>query len=488
MANQGSSSILESPAPSPRQRSELGRILWMSIPVVVTNSSRALMDVVDFTLVKYLNDPEAMAAILPAQMLVWTFIVIGFGLVAAVNTFASQAVGRGEPREASAFAWQSVYLAALFGLIALALVPFLPAIVEFIGLEPGVQERQLAYARVCFYGVAPTILFNALGWFFIGIHRPWTTMWASLEANVVNAIVAYMLMFGSFGICEPMGIAGAAWGTFVAVTYRSIRLVITMMSQPIAGQFGCRATWRPSWSRLVRLCRVGAPMSFSFLCDVAVWAIFVNVLIGRNFGTVDLIATNAAWQYMRIAFFPIIGLGQAATALVGKSIGSGELNRAEREVRLTVIITLAYIGALSVLYGGFGERMIGWFYHDAEVMRVGGRVLLCVAVFQLFDALGIVYTAALRGAGDTFWPSVFFSAANWLFIVGGGWVMVTYFRAWGSAAPWIAATALFIVGSAYLWWRWRRGGWRSIDLFGGTPRAAAIGDVRAEALGGPESI
>jgi MATE family multidrug resistance protein len=222
----------------------------------------------------------------------------------------------------------------------------------------------------------------------------------------------------------------------------------------------------PSWGKLKDLVRVGLPCAANFLCDLLVWAVFVNLLIGKMFGTEHLIATNTAWQYMRVAFLPVFGAGQALQALVGKSIGAGNPQRAMQETRVAVRMALGYLGALSAVYAVFGATLIGWFNATPEVVRIGYGVMICAACFQLFDGLGIIYGAALRGAGDTFIPSMFFIGSSWLIIVGGGWTVATRYPQFGSLGPWVASSTLIALVGVFLWWRWRGGAWRKIALFG----------------------
>ena len=73
-----------------------------------------------------------------------------------------------------------------------------------------------------------------------------------------------------------------------------------------------------------------------------------------------------------------------------------------------------------------------------DIIRLGANMLILVALFQTVDAFGIVYMGALRGAGDTVWPGVVTAIYSWVFIVGGGWIAVTYFPEIGSIGPWIA--------------------------------------------------
>jgi MATE family multidrug resistance protein len=459
--------------------SDLRTVITMALPLVVTSGSRALMDVSDFILIKHLDSQAAKAAILPAQMAMWIALVAGMAIVSMINTYAAQSLGRKRYRDCAAYAWQSLYLAAAFAVVTLALRPFLPWLVAHAGHAAEVQEMELAYARVAILTVGPTVAATGLASFFTGIHRPAVALWSVLEANVVNVLASIVLMFGFMGF-EPMGIAGAAWGTFIAGCYRTLRLTIVLVGPGIAETFHTRATWRPSWTHILGLFRIGLPTSLHWISDVAVWALFISLLIGTNFGTEALIATNIAWQYMRIAFVPALGLGQAVTALVGRSIGAGDPDRADREARIVIRLTLAYMATLSVVYAFAGPTLIAWFDDQPAVVTIGAKVMICAAIFQLFDALTITYVAALRGAGDTIIPGAFIAAVDWILILGGGWLIVRFFPNLGSLGPWLAASGVLIICGIFFWWRWRRGGWRKIDLFKNHPQSTALVDSNIE--------
>ena len=128
------------PKLSSQRSNELRAVVAMSIPIVVTTASRALMSFVDFYMVTKLGE-ESMAAIVPAGMTVFIYIALGMGCVMAVSTFASQSLGREQFRECSAYAWQGLWLAAAFALGGLALAPALGPVFALYGHAPGVTER-----------------------------------------------------------------------------------------------------------------------------------------------------------------------------------------------------------------------------------------------------------------------------------------------------------------------------------------------------------
>ncbi len=468
-----------------RPPSELGRVISMSIPVVLIMTSRALMDIVDFSMVSHLPTDAAQAAILPAQVVMWSYIVLGMGTLSIISTFTSQCLGRGDKEQCGAYAWQMLYLSAAFGLLGLVALPTLPGLIAWLNHAPEVQACELAYARVAVLSAGPTIAAQGLSWFFIGIHRPWIPAWSALEGNVVNIVVSAVLIFGLLG-APAMGIAGAAWGTVAAVSYRATRLAITLLLPKMAEQFGTRRNWRPGRALIVRLLRVGIPCGLQWTSEVVVWAIFINVLVGTFFGTTHQLATNVAWQYLRISFLPTVGVGHAITSLVGRAIGAGAPEQAVRLTRMAVGVTMVYLGTLSIVYFLFGGPLIALFNDQPEVVKLGAQIMICAAVFQLFDALGIAYTSALRGAGDTLWPAVFFVVSQWLIIVGGGWLVATLYPQWGSLGPWWAAATLIIITALYLWWRWHSRAWMRIDIFGDGRQARDTDSVTAEAGDGED--
>lgn len=448
----------------PRETGELWNVVKMSFPIVVATCCRMVMDVTDYWMMSRAGNTDALAAILPGQMIMWSYIVIGMGTVTIVSTMASQCLGRGDLRSCSAYAWQSLYLAGGFWIVGGALWPVLPHVFKLAGHAPEIQELECKYVAIAVWTIGPTIAATGLSSFFNGIHRPTVTMAAALEGVVVNAALSYVLIFGKLGF-EPMGIEGAAWGTVAGTIYRAARLTLSLCLPSVHAKFESRNTWRLDRGKMANIFRFGGPSGLQWFSDVTVWAIFTVVLVGSYFGKVHQLATNAAWQYLRISFMPCMGVGMALSAMVGRSVGARNPNQALRVTSIATLLMLAYMSLLSVIYLIWREPMIAFFTDDPEVIRIGASIMVCAAVFQVFDALGISYNSALRGAGDTFVPSVIFIVSHWVIVIGGGFAVAELFPQLGSVGPWIAAAVLIIFTGLLLWARWRSRVWMKIDLF-----------------------
>jgi MATE family multidrug resistance protein len=197
----------------------------------------------------------------------------------------------------------------------------------------------------------------------------------------------------------------------------------------------------------------------------------MTVFVGQ-FGTDDMTAGWIALGYLNLSFMPALGLNVAVTSIVGKYIGAGKPDIAVSRARVGVFIATMYMTLCAFIFIVFREEMISWFVSGSDIdparraaiIALGSKMLILVALFQTVDALGIVYSGALRGAGDTVWPGIVTAIYSWVFIVGGSWVAVTYFPNLGSIGPWIAAATYIILIGITMVVRFEKGKWRDIDL------------------------
>jgi MATE family multidrug resistance protein len=207
---------------------------------------------------------------------------------------------------------------------------------------------------------------------------------------------------------------------------------------------------------------------------------FMTVFVGK-YGTNAMAAGYISLGYLQLSFMPAVGINVAINSVVGKYIGAKQPDTAASRARVGVGIALVYMTACAVLFVVFRNELMEWFVNDSsysatereEIIRFGANMLILVALFQTVDALGIVYTGALRGAGDTVWPGIVTAVYSWVFIVGGGWVAVTYFPQIGPIGPWIAAAIYVILIGITMALRFERGGWRSITLIEGDEKTEA---------------
>ena len=454
------------------------------MPIIGMTVSRMAMGFVDFWMVSQLGT-EAQAAISPATVFVFALACLGMGAAQSVQTFVSQADGRGEPWRGGAYAWQSFYLALLCGLATLPVAWSTPAwlgtFASWAGHAPGVARLEIDYVQIALWSVAPATVCAGLNGFFMGIQRARVGLVAVLISLVVNVLGNWVLIYGHLGF-PAMGVAGAAIATVIGWCVRAAVLTGVFLLPEFDARFRTRRSWRPSLEKLAGIARIGGPTSVQWLIDIGAWVVFMSVII-PPYGTVAMAASNIGLQLMHLSFMPAVGIGIALCTKVGFVIGEGRPDAATRLVRRALRLTGGYMGLIGLLFVLVPGPLLRAFTNDPQVIELGRQVLLWAAIFQIFDAMGITYMNALRGAGDTRVPAIIVAFCCWVIFIGGGLICSRALPALGIHGPWACCTAYITLLGLLLMARFRSGVWRRIRLFEPHPSPAAAAESAAAAVG-----
>ncbi|MBN1423771.1 MATE family efflux transporter [Candidatus Fermentibacteria bacterium] len=468
-----------------RQRplAEVWSIAW---PTVITMTSHTVMQFVDKLMVGQVGPLEVAAQ---GNGGIWAFTPIAafMGFVSVVNTYVSQNYGAGRAGEGPKYAWNAVWLsAAVWAVVLLPMALVLPGIFGRIhGPQQGAEYARLirmetVYGQILLLGSLLTLMSRALHQFFFGIHRPKIITVSAVLGNIANGFANYALIFGSEGMPKmglpgipgvpALGVAGAAVGTVVGTAVELLIPACVFLGPAMNRELRSRSAWRPAVKPIRGLLSIGWPPAVQYGNELVCWSIFMTVLVGR-FGPDHMTAGWIALSYMHLSFMPAVGFSVAVTSLVGKYIGAGQPDTAVLRARLGLYLAVGYMTACGIGFVVFRHSLIGAFIggnvspeRATEIARIGGSLLVCAAVFQMADAVGIIYTGALRGAGDTRWPGIVTMIYSWVFIVAGGLGMIRFLPGLTSIGPWIASAVYIIVLGVTMSRRFEGGNWRSIRL------------------------
>jgi MATE family multidrug resistance protein len=456
-------------------------MLRLAAPMVITTISFTIMQFVDRFMVSRLGT-NALAAILPAGFV--SFLPGGFaiGALASLNTFVSQSLGRGEKENCANYYWQSLYLGfAYFVAVVVVMWPAAPWIFKMMGQPPEVIEMEVIYLRIMLYAHILAVINWSSSQFFMGIHRPVITMCASLVGQVVNVAANYVLIFGHFG-APAMGVAGAGWGTFIGIAVGAGINVAVFLGRGMNETYGSRRTLHIDFHKMYDLLKVGLPAGFGLMVDVALWGVILVGLVGR-FGTEALAATSAVLAFTSLSVMPVVGMGTALTAVVGKTIGQGTKKLAMRQTSVCLRISLVYMGLVGICFLVFRDKLMAFWTtepaRDNAVIEMGARILICAAVYQVFYAARTIYSGSLRGAGDTVWLAAVSTVGAVLILGLGGAIVAELFPSIGALGPWMAATLSIIAVGLANRWRFKSKRWMDIDLFKHRPLGALMRDGAA---------
>lgn len=196
---------------------------------------------------------------------------------------------------------------------------------------------------------------------------------------------------------------------------------------------------------------------------------FFVVLLGR-LPEAEMAASNIAFSINNVAFMPLLGMGMAATIVVGQHQGARDPATAERAGITAMKLAWGYMGLIALTFLLFPEPYFSLFTGEGEgrvalgdVLGTGRWLLVMMAMWGMLDAINLVIGGALRGAGDTRFVLLATSLATWLVWIPGEVVLLLWLDA-GLIAAWLWMTVFVFLLAGVFWWRFRRGGWKTIDM------------------------
>jgi Na+-driven multidrug efflux pump len=127
------------------------------------------------------------------------------------------------------------------------------------------------------------------------------------------------------------------------------------------------------------------------------------------------------------------------------------------------MLTLVISGVVGALFIGMPDTLLRIFTDDSEVLLLGAPLLMVGAVYQFFDAFGIVADGALRGAGDTLVPFFVRFCLAWGLFLPLAWLLAVRLEG-GLTAAWLAGALYVSILAGYLVYRFQSGAWRTIRI------------------------
>lgn len=459
---------------------DLREVMGISAPVIVAMASHTIMGFVDSMMLAHYGANE-LAASGAAGVMAFVVAAFIFGTANCTSTFVAQSMGRGQLEECARYTWQGLYFGLIGQALAVPLIVFPGAIFGLFRLDEAVKGPAGVYFGLRMLHVAGTAAYASLSSFFQGTSRPAIPMWAAIAANLFNVGADYVLIFGKLGL-PRMGIAGAALATVLASYLQVALLLAVFLCREMHERFRTRSHPGPDLARFWRLMAIGAPAGLNFMLDVASWAVFTNALIGP-LGRNILAANTAVHAITSLSFMPAVGMNKGVTVLVGQYIGRCDISAAKRMAYLGLKLAMGYMFLMGIAFFAFRYPLMALFAPDAlgaaaadrsAFLDIGSTMLILAAIFQVFDAVGIVMIGALRGAGDTRFPAVVGVGLAWGVLIPLGYIL-TYPAGLGYVGAWLAAAIQIALLGAVLLWRFASEAWRKIDIFQGVSAPSSEG-------------
>ena len=387
---------------------QLRLCLMLSYPAIIAQLSSVLMQYIDTSMVGHLGAAEG-ASIGLVSTCMW---LLGGFCMACTSGFSVQVahlVGANDFTAARQVLRQSLVCALLFsGVIALAGAAVSSPLPHWLGGGDDIAPDATKY----FLLVSLFIPFMQLDWLCASMLQASGEMKIPSLLNigmcVMDVVFNYLFIY-KLG----MGVAGAALGTGLAEVITALSMLYCLsVRSPELNLFQDKGSFRPTRGVLNKALGISGPMALQNVLMRG--AHIASTVIVAPLGTISIAANAFAITAESFCYMPGYGIADAATTLVGQSVGAGRAPMARRFAWISTAMGMGIMGALAILMYAFAPGMMSLLTPDGEVIALGARVLRIEAFAEVGYAASIVAYGACVGAGDTRVPSLLNFGSMWV--------------------------------------------------------------------------
>nr|WP_299167077.1 MATE family efflux transporter [uncultured Allomuricauda sp.] len=394
--------------------------LKLAYPVILGMLGHTFVAFADNIMVGQLGTAE-LAAVSLGNSFVFIAMSLGIGFSTAITPLVAEADGAGSKTDGKSALKHGLVLCTGLGLSLFGIILLCKPLLHYMKQPPEVVELAIPYLELVAFSLVPLIIFQAFKQFSEGLSQTKYPMYATILANVVNIVINYLLIFGSFGF-PKMGIVGAAIGTlvsrFIMVGYIWFLLKRKEKFEAYVTGFNFRVIEKKVIKKIVSL---GFPSALQMFFEVAIFtaAIWLSGVLGKNAQAANQIALNLS----SMTFMVGMGLSVAAMIRVGNQKGLQnfkELRRIAESIFFLTFLSEIVFAAVFLI----GRYWLPTIYLDVddvvnqvdntEVIIIAAKLLLVSAFFQISDGIQVVVLGALRGLQDVKIPTLITFIAYWL--------------------------------------------------------------------------
>ena len=441
------------------------------------------MSLVDVAMVGHLG-PEALAATGMGGMLAWGALSIVLGIRTSVQTITSRRLGQKKTKECINALINGFILASAYALpISILGYSYGYLIIPFFIDDTLTTPIAISYFSISSIG----IFFNALSFvfqgFYTGIEKTKIHLNVTIVSNVINAYLNAGLIYGKQGLVnvlglektsffdfsnlwfwadfDGMGVSGAAIGTLISSIWMMLHYFYYLNKQDVVRQNKGFLNTGINIKMLKKQVSLSFPMGIQEMMIAIGYSIFYKIM--SIIGIVELATTQLLFTIMHASFMPAMGVGQACATLVGKYMGSKEIEKSEQSIKESLRIAEYIMGTMGLFFIFFSKPILMIFTTDPDIINLGVWGLRLIGFLQFIDAVCFTLFLALTGAGNTLFPALVESSLIWGFMLP-----VSYYAgvvlSIGFKAPFVAFAVYLFLMAFILSIKVAKGDWKEIEV------------------------
>jgi multidrug resistance protein, MATE family len=425
---------------------DLRRTIRLAAPVAFVQTGMATMGVVDVIIVGHVSG-TALAAVALGNLYFFGAVIFGMGALMALDPVIAQAVGAKDDLAVSRGLQRGLILSVALTIPATAITLPTAPVLRWLAQPADVVPIAALYARLCVPGIFPFFAFLVFRQTLQAQHRMKAIVFTIVGANLLNAALDWVLVFGHLGFA-----AGGAGGSAVATTLSRWFMAVTMLAAGWSSLGPHLHPWRPgvfAFAPLRRMFLLGAPIGVQLQIEYGAFA-FVGLLMGW-LGAEQLAGHQVALNLASLTFMVPLGVSAAAAILIGNAIGRHDPAAARRYAGAALICGTGFMLLSALTFISIPRQLAELYTTQGGVLLLAMQLIPVAGIFQVFDGLQVVAGGILRGAGDTRIPMLINLLAYWIVMMPlclflGFRTSLGAVGLWYGLAAGLGAAALLLLG------------------------------------------
>ncbi len=372
----------------------------ISLPIMFQNAITIGVNMLDTIMLESYGEAQISASSLANDCInLFQFLCLGMGSGAAVLT--AQYWGRSDNENIR----KSISL--MFKVAATASIIFTVIVVLFARPIMNIystDEMVIEYGVTYFIWSLPTFVLMALtlttSQVLRSMRKVKIPLYAAILSFFVNLIGNYTFIFGHFGMPE-MQIAGAALGTVIARLVETLVVVGYLLAIEKDVRFKLRDLLLSTREIQHSYMHYSIPVIISDML-LGFGNTATSIIMG-HIGTSFVTANSIVVMLQRLCSVLTQGVGNAASTLIGNSVGKGNRDLAQEQsvILLKLVTALGFVTAILILASG--PLILAYFNNISDETRlIAEKLIIAIAIMAVFQNLQSVITKGiLRGGGDT---------------------------------------------------------------------------------------
>ncbi|MCF0207875.1 MAG: MATE family efflux transporter [Bacteroidaceae bacterium] len=389
------------------RKEKFNLIIRLSVPSILAQLTSTLMFFIDAAMVGKLG-AEASAAIGIVETSTWLMFGLSSALAMGFSVQAAQFIGANDLKQAKNVYRQGILCISLVSvLLMLACFVITPNLPYWLGGKEDIASDASWYFGIC-AACLPLMMIGRLSSSMLkctgNIRIPSIISIITCVNDVIfNYIFIYIFHLGVIGAAIGSGVAYAiaciAETWYAGVYSKEIRFK------------GEKWSLRPEWGYLKNAAKISLPMAAQYILIDG--AQIVSTTIVAPLGTIAIAANTLAITAESLCYMPGYGISEAATTVVGQSVGAGRNKLCMSFARISLALGMTIMAVMGVIMFLTAVPLMSLLTPDKGIIQLGAECLRIEAFAEPFFAAAIVGNAILLGAGDTVKPAIISLCSMW---------------------------------------------------------------------------